>query len=181
MNRAAKRKPAKPAFGSFEHARALGCYIEADGDLRRTQKLLRKLDIRVPIAELRRWEDEFRWPLFFAEARERLKTEAFEDAVTRKRRDLQILGAARTRLLQNITGKRAPDGVAWEIEPVRARDLESAAMAIARVIDLMRKIHGDGHEEEKQKESEILTAIREEIQSQRGARDAATGDRKGKQ
>ena len=145
-------------YSDTDKAHALGVFLDCHGDLMATS---RALGGTPPLERIRYGRHEYDWDVYLEQMRKRLTEDTVDEVTKRKRQDLAMLTAAKVQLAFGITGKKNAAGE-FITQPLKPRTLESAATALARVIELTYRIQGDdlGDGSKEQTGNFFLTLIR---------------------
>lgn len=143
-----------------EHARAVNAYILNEGDIEATYKALsRKIGKRT----LRWYATRFAWDIHLERAQNELIELAIDDAVSKKRIDLQMLASAKTELYRQIIGQQDSEGN-WIIPPAAIKSLGEGVRAMVECIREERTILGNTDGSDADKTPGLLLHIRKAIE-----------------
>lgn len=140
--RATRPKPPRGVrlLKDTEHARAVHAYLMHNGDVAKTYQALKR---KVSKRTLQWYAKRYRWDLRLEDQQNQLVQGAADDALAKKKLDLQLLRSTKTHLYLQIRGQKDPnDKDVWLLPPLRARSLEEATRALLEVIREERAIIG---------------------------------------
>lgn len=137
---ASKMKDMLARYTNLDMARALGAYLDAEGDLDQAH---RQLGRKIAKSVLRYWEREYHWPVYLEREKRRLFERQLDKSVERKELALRILDNTMKRIALWIIG-RAEDS----IDPIPPRSMEGAVESLVEVVRLIREITGEDRKQE---------------------------------